>query len=190
MLRRARYRASPVENASGAGCGQFARRAAVVHNGAVHWGDCGAEEGVDWDGDGDQDIVSGNTAGYIEFFENLSGPGVASPKWAAPRRLEAGGKTFRIMAGENRSIQGPVEAKWGYTVLNIADWDGDGLPDIVTGKRFWAHGPTGDAAPNALPREWGRGSDGACSGACTGSLENMGEELPPHSTNVCRVVMG
>ena len=29
--------------------------------------------------------------------------------------------------------------------------DGDGLKDIVTGKRFWAHGPTGDPEPNAAP---------------------------------------
>jgi hypothetical protein len=28
--------------------------------------------------------------------------------------------------------------------MDIADINGDGLPDIVTGKRFWAHGPTGD----------------------------------------------
>jgi hypothetical protein len=87
--------------------------------------------GCDWDGDGDIDIVSGNTAGYIELFENLSGPKVAQPTWAAPRRLEAGGKTFRVMAGANGSIQGPAEAKWGYTTLNVADWDADGLPDIV-----------------------------------------------------------
>ncbi len=87
--------------------------------------------GFDWDGDGDTDIVSGNTSGYIEFFENLSGPKVASPKWAAARRLEADGKTFRVMAGPNGSIQGPAEAKWGYTTLNVADWDADGLPDIV-----------------------------------------------------------
>jgi hypothetical protein len=87
--------------------------------------------GFDWDGDGDLDIVSGNTSGYIEFFENLSGPKVASPKWAAAKRLEAGGKIFRVMAGPNGSIQGPAEAKWGYTTLNIADWDADGLPDIV-----------------------------------------------------------
>jgi len=85
----------------------------------------------DWDGDGDFDILSGNTAGYIEFFENLGAPKGASPKWAAPKRLEAGGKTFRIMAGPNRSIQGPAEAKWGYTTFTIGDWDGDGLPDIV-----------------------------------------------------------
>ena len=95
---------------------------------------CGAlatPVGCDWDGDGDIDIVSGNTAGYIEFFENLSGPKKPSPKWAAPKRLEAGGQTFRVMAGPNGSVQGPAEAKWGYTTLNVADWDGDGLADVV-----------------------------------------------------------
>jgi hypothetical protein len=85
----------------------------------------------DWDGDGDQDILSGNTAGYIEFFENLSGPKEANPKWAAPKRLHADGTTFRIVAGPNGSIQGPAEAKWGYTTFSVADWDADGLPDIV-----------------------------------------------------------
>ncbi len=95
---------------------------------------CGAlatPVGTDWDGDGDTDIVSGNTAGYIEIFENLSGPKVAQPKWAAPRRLEVDGKPFRIMAGPNGSIQGPAEAKWGYTTVSVADWDVDGLPDLL-----------------------------------------------------------
>jgi hypothetical protein len=87
--------------------------------------------GYDWDGDGDTDIVSGNTAGYIEWFENLSGPRVASPRWNAPRRLTVDGKPFRVMAGPNGSIQGPAEAKWGYSTLSVADWDLDGLPDIV-----------------------------------------------------------
>jgi hypothetical protein len=31
----------------------------------------------------------------------------------------------------------------------LADMDGDGLLDLITGKRFWAHGPAGDAEPNA-----------------------------------------
>jgi hypothetical protein len=29
----------------------------------------------------------------------------------------------------------------------LADINGDGLMDIVTGKRFWAHGPEGDVRP-------------------------------------------
>jgi hypothetical protein len=33
--------------------------------------------------------------------------------------------------------------------LALSDIDGDGLMDIVTGKRKWAHGPSGDEEPNA-----------------------------------------
>lgn len=35
--------------------------------------------------------------------------------------------------------------------LEFADIDGDGLKDIITGKRRWAHGPKGDIEPNAEP---------------------------------------
>jgi len=35
--------------------------------------------------------------------------------------------------------------------LRLADFDGDGLLDILTGKRRWAHGIKGDAEPNAPP---------------------------------------
>lgn len=31
--------------------------------------------------------------------------------------------------------------------LELVDINGDGLKDLVTGKRFWAHGPTGDVNP-------------------------------------------
>jgi len=33
--------------------------------------------------------------------------------------------------------------------LVLADINGDGLPDFVTGKRYWAHGPNGDVDPGA-----------------------------------------
>ena len=89
-------------------------------------------DAFDWDGDGDQDIVSGNSAGYIGLIENLGrAAGAATPKWAAPRYLQADGQVIRFTAGENGSIQGPCEAKWGYTTLSVADWDGDALPDVI-----------------------------------------------------------
>jgi len=108
--------------------------------------------GIDWDGDGDQDIIAGNTAGYIGYFENLSGKGVTNPKWAAPELLQSSGKTIRILAGPNGSIQGPAEAKWGYTTLSVADWDGDALPDLLVnsiwGKVIWYR----NLGPRAKPK--------------------------------------
>jgi hypothetical protein len=88
---------------------------------------------ADWDSDGDEDIVSGNTAGHIGYFENLGG---YPPKFAEVQLLEADGEVIRILAGYNGSIQGPAEAKWGYTTLNVADWDHDGLLDIVINSIF------------------------------------------------------
>ena len=95
--------------------------------------------GFDWDDDGDEDLICGNTAGHVGFIENLDG--ADPPRWAEPKLLEAGGETLRIMAGPNGSIQGPCEAKWGYTTLYVADWDHDDLPDLVVnsiwGKIVW-----------------------------------------------------
>ena len=104
----------------------------------VKFGALVTPQGVDWDADGDEDVVAGNTAGYIGFIENLGG---APPRFAAPRYLEAGGETIRIQAGPSGSIQGPCEAKWGYSSVSVADWDGDGLADIVAnsiwGRIVW-----------------------------------------------------
>jgi predicted neuraminidase len=97
---------------------------------------------TDWDRDGDQDILCGNTAGNVGLFENQGTAANGLPKWAAPKLLSVqnddpaspDGKSvrpFRIMAGPDGSIQGPCEAKWGYTTLTAADWDHDGDPDIV-----------------------------------------------------------
>lgn len=85
---------------------------------------------IDWDDDGDEDIIAGNTAGYIGFIEN-AGLVQGMPQWKAPVLLQSAGETIRVQAGYNGSIQGPAEAKWGYTTLSVADWDGDGLKDII-----------------------------------------------------------
>ncbi len=38
--------------------------------------------------------------------------------------------------------------------VDIADVNGDGLPDIVTGKRWWSHGAVGDPQPGSKPEVW------------------------------------
>lgn len=48
----------------------------------------------------------------------------------------------------------PLENRYGVTfseihAVELVDVDGDGLKDIVTGKCFWAHGPTGAPESNA-----------------------------------------
>lgn len=99
--------------------------------------------GVDWDGDGDQDILCGNTAGYFGFIENLDA--AENPKFASPVRIQellfrSGSatlsSTLRYRAGPKGSIQGPCESKWGYSTISVSDWDHDGRMDIV-GNGIW-----------------------------------------------------
>jgi hypothetical protein len=84
--------------------------------------------GADWDNDGDDDLLVGNTSGKILFFENLGGRPVT---WARPVAVQAAGKEIRFEAGYNGSIQGPAETKWGYSTLSVADWDHDGRLDLI-----------------------------------------------------------
>jgi hypothetical protein len=111
----------------------FRQRAQDVKFGAIS-----SPVAVDLDGDGLEDIVSGNTAGYIGFIKNLGGN---PPRWAAPVYLAAEGKVIRSQAGSNGSLLGTSEAKWGYTNLSVADWDGDGRLDLVVsdiwGRVYW-----------------------------------------------------
>ena len=124
--------------------------------GAVKFGALATPAGVDWDGDGDDDIVAGNTAGYVGFIENLAGPN-RDPSWAEPRYLRANDEVIRIQAGPNGSNQGPGEAKWGYTTLSVADWDGDGLHDLIVnsvwGKVVWYKNTGTRTTPNLAAAE-------------------------------------
>jgi hypothetical protein len=104
----------------------------------VKFGALATPVGFDWDGDGLDDIVVGNTAGHIAFIKNLGGN---PTRWAAPELLKADDEVIRILAGPNGSIQGPAESKWGYTTLTVADWNHNGLPDLIVnsiwGKIIW-----------------------------------------------------
>src|SRR5262249_34896496 len=52
---------------------------------------------IDWNGDGKLDLLAGNSAGYIQFFENAGSN--AQPSFEDRGYLSAAGKTIRVMAG-------------------------------------------------------------------------------------------
>ena len=108
----------------------FQQQADTLKSGAL-----ATPAGADWDSDGDDDLLVGNTSGRILFFENLGGK---PPRWAAPQALKANGKEVKFEAGPNGSIQGPAETKWGYTTLSVADWDHDGRLDVITNSIWGA----------------------------------------------------
>lgn len=92
----------------------------------------------DVDGDGDKDVITSLAAhGYgLAWFEQIEEDG----KIAFKQHDIIGSKPSDNPYGVKFSQPHAVE---------VVDMDGDGLKDIVTGKRFWAHGPEGDAEPGA-----------------------------------------
>ncbi len=113
---------------------------------------------IDWDGDGDEDLFSGDSAGFFNYVQNLSieeDRSLTDPSFAPPVRLtDENGNVIRILAGREGSVQGPSEEKWGYTVISMGDWDGDGDADILAnsiwGKIVWLENRGSDAADPTL----------------------------------------
>lgn len=102
-----------------------------IENAYLYAGSLPVTNVVDWNGDGVLDIVAGNAEGRVLFFEN-KGDNVNPAFWPGVP-LKAGGREIHIQAGYSGSIQGPKEARWGYTAPTVVDWTGDGLLDIVMG---------------------------------------------------------
>jgi len=95
----------------------------------------------DVNGDGRQDIITSIAAhgyglGWYEQLKDLD---------------DTGHPQFKAHVFMNKEVS---ENRYGVAfsqlhAIELADINGDGLKDIITGKCFWAHGPTGDPDPSA-----------------------------------------
>ncbi|MEK7865993.1 MAG: PVC-type heme-binding CxxCH protein [Planctomycetota bacterium] len=94
----------------------------------------------DVDGDEDADVVTSLDAhGWgLSWFEQVRDDG------------EIAFREHRLM--DDRPTASPHGARFSELhAMEAADVDGDGLLDVVTGKRWWAHGPEGDPEGVGLP---------------------------------------
>eukprot|EP00958_Prasinococcus_capsulatus_P010849 scaffold1066_cov421-Prasinococcus_capsulatus_cf.AAC.3 len=83
---------------------------------------------VDWDGDGRIDIVSGDATGFVSFYRNVGTN--TSPSFLAGEPIIAGGVPISVQPGY-LALEGPAEARFGYTCPVVIDWNNDGLLDII-----------------------------------------------------------
>jgi hypothetical protein len=120
---------------------QPADPAAVWPKHAHHFGDGGAQmHTYDVDGDGDADVITSLKGhGYgLSWFEQIKKDG----------KIEF--VQHAILPGDPAQSLDGVQFSQLHAV-EVVDVDGDGLRDIVTGKRFWAHGPGGDPDAGGTP---------------------------------------
>jgi FG-GAP-like repeat len=91
--------------------------------------DCADMHAMDVDGDGYPDIISSSAhrSGIWSYIQ---------------KRGKEGDPTF-IKKDLFPKLVSQTHA------LHLVDINGDGLKDLVTGKRWWAHGPKGDVDPTA-----------------------------------------
>ncbi len=96
---------------------------------------------VDWDGDGDLDVIAGNNSNRLAHFENVGTR--RRPRYAPLKKLlHEGGEHFSF-----RAQPAPV------------DWDGDGLMDLVAGSSSGRDRNDGKEIAVSLYRRY-RGEDG------------------------------
>ncbi len=81
---------------------------------------------ADFDRDGKKDLLVGDYYGNIYFYKNMGS--ATNPMFNSSTMLQAGGTTLDVEY---------------YARIDIVDWDGDGVLDIISGNRNYNASPSG-----------------------------------------------
>jgi predicted RNA-binding protein with RPS1 domain len=103
----------------GNGSGRFAKGEQLKdRNGKpIKLGSASTVFASDWDGDGVLDLLIGDIDGHVWLVPN--GGTTRKPAFGSPLKLEADGKVIKAPHGDSHPI--------------LADWDGDGIADLILG---------------------------------------------------------
>ena len=96
---------------------------------------------MDWNNDGKTDLISGDSKGGVWIYINTGTK--EKPVLAAGKQVEADGKpitastkTYKVVNGRytvDKVIPGSSKLAEIYSKIHMADWDGDGLKDLLIG---------------------------------------------------------
>ena len=103
---------------------------------------------VDWDGDGDLDLLSGSTNGGVQWAENQAGKGKTPElkpfqSLIKPGKQAEGGQVLR-----EEDLTGPA----GSTRIWVDDVNSDGKLDVLVGDLVTLVSPAGDSAKTSSRR--------------------------------------
>ncbi len=94
---------------------------------------------MDWNNDGKKDLISGDTKGQVWLFLNTGTD--KEPVLAEGIRVQADGKPilgnpsrYRDSDGKFHDETDPEKVTGVYSKIHFADWNGDGLKDLLAGQ--------------------------------------------------------
>ena len=74
----------------------------------------------DWDGDGKDDLITGDASGYLMLWRGTVDP----TAYRTPVLFTVDGEAVHHVAGPSGSVQGPRERRWGYLKPVAGTWGG------------------------------------------------------------------
>ena len=107
-------------NSGAAGSPLFAASSFIQNSGTTLWLGVDTRSApvvVDWDLDGNKDLLIGNYWGRIFFYRNTGSD--ASPTFNGYTQLQAGGTTLNV---------------GNFSRPEVFDWNGDGMTDLIVGS--------------------------------------------------------